>query len=75
MATKTRTARKPREYVVDEKGQRTAVLVPVAEYEALLEAAEDLADLRAADEARVEGGEAVPWEQVKAELRAKGILR
>jgi len=68
MATKTKAARKSREYVVDEAGRRTAVLVPLEEYEALLEAAEDLADLRAADEARAEGGEPIPLEVAEARL-------
>lgn len=75
METKTKTARrkKTRQFVVDEKNRRIAIVLPIEEYEALVEAAEDLADLQAADEARAEGG-AIPWEQVKAELRAKGKL-
>lgn len=40
-----------------------------------MEAAEDLADLRAADEARAEGGEGIPLEEVEARLRAEGKLR
>ncbi len=38
-------------YVTDEKGERVGVLLDVKEYERLVEALEDLADLRAADEA------------------------
>ena len=71
---KARTRKKQRQYLVDENGKRTGVVLSMREYKALLEAAEDLADLRAADEARAEGG-AIPWEQVKAELRAAGKLR
>jgi len=74
METETKAAKKSREYVVDEQGRRKAVLLPVEEYEALIEAAEDLEDIRAADAARAEGGEPIPWEQVKAELRAEGKL-
>jgi prevent-host-death family protein len=74
MAT-AKTARKSRQFVVDEKGRRTAVVLPIEEYEALMEAAEDLADLRAADEARAEGGEGIPLEEVEARLRAEGKLR
>jgi PHD/YefM family antitoxin component YafN of YafNO toxin-antitoxin module len=37
-------------YVTDEKGERIGVILDVQEYERLLEALEDLADLRAADE-------------------------
>ena len=38
-------------YVTDEKGERIGVILDVKEYERLMEALEDLADLRAADEA------------------------
>ena len=38
-------------YVTDEKGERVGVNLDVREYERLMEALEDLADLRAADEA------------------------
>jgi hypothetical protein len=38
-------------YVTDEKGERVGVILDVREYERLMEALEDLADLRAADEA------------------------
>jgi PHD/YefM family antitoxin component YafN of YafNO toxin-antitoxin module len=38
-------------YVTDEKGERVGVILDVREYERLMGALEDLADLRAADEA------------------------
>ena len=38
-------------YVTDEKGERIGVILDLREYERLMEALEDLADLRAADEA------------------------
>lgn len=76
METKLKGARRrtKKQFVVDEKGRRTAVLLPIEEYDRLVEAKEDLADIRAADEARAEGGEPIPWEQVKEELRAAGKL-
>jgi hypothetical protein len=37
-------------YVTDEKGERVGVILDLREYERLIEALEDLADLRAADE-------------------------
>jgi len=72
---KTKPPKKTRQYLVDEKGQRTAVVLPIAEYEELIEAAEQLDDIRHLEKAKAEGGEPVPWEQVKAELRAQGKLR
>ena len=38
-------------YATDEKGERIGVILDLREYERLMEALEDLADLRAADEA------------------------
>lgn len=54
------------------RGRRVAAVVDADQLERLIEAAEDLADIRAAAEARArmaESGEApIPWEQVKADL-------
>ena len=36
-------ARTKKQYIVDEKGQKTAVILPIKEYEELLEDLEDLA--------------------------------
>jgi len=38
-------------YITDKSGERVGVILDVEQYNRLLEAAEDLADLRAADEA------------------------
>jgi PHD/YefM family antitoxin component YafN of YafNO toxin-antitoxin module len=74
MATATKTKKTTRQYLVDEKGRRTAIILPIKEYEALLEAAEDQEDLRLAEEARVEGG-GIPSEKLEKRLRAEGKLR
>jgi hypothetical protein len=37
------------QYIVDEKGKRVSVLVPVREYEKLVEAREELDDIRLYD--------------------------
>ena len=50
------------------------MVLPIEEYERLLAADEDLADLQAADEARAEGGEPIPLEVAEARLRAEGKL-
>jgi prevent-host-death family protein len=65
--TKTRARKKAKQFLVDEKGRRTAVLLPIEEYDRLVEAEEDLADIRAADEARAESGEDMPLEEFGAE--------
>jgi antitoxin Phd len=54
------------------RGRRIAAIVDADQLDQLIEAAEDLADIRAAHEARAEmarTGEApIPWEEVKADL-------
>ncbi len=56
-------------YITDEAGKLRGVIFGIEEYERLLEALEDLQDLRAADEAlrEIERGEdtPVPWERIK----------
>jgi hypothetical protein len=51
------------QYVTDENGNRVSVLLPLREYEALLE---DLADLK--DALKVQDEPSIPWETVKEEL-------
>lgn len=74
MSTKARTPDKSRQYLVNEQGQRTAVVLSIREYEELMDAAEQLDDIRHLEKGKAVAGEAVPWEQVKAELRTKGTL-
>jgi prevent-host-death family protein len=53
------------------RGLRVAAVIDADDLDRLISAAEDLADIEAAREARTEladGDEAVPWEQVKADL-------
>jgi hypothetical protein len=51
------------QFIVDEKGNRTAVILDIKLYEELLEAAEELDDIRAYDEAEARNEEAIPFEQ------------
>ena len=59
-------------YVTDENGKRVEVIMPVEEYERLVEAIEDLEDVRLYDEAKAEiereGSEPIPWEKMRAEI-------
>ena len=57
------------QFVVDEKGEKVAAIIPIEEYHELME---DLEDLAAIAERRDE--ETVPWEEVKKELIANGLL-
>ncbi|MEX2289765.1 MAG: type II toxin-antitoxin system Phd/YefM family antitoxin [Mycobacteriales bacterium] len=54
------------------RGKRVAAVIDAEDLERLLELAEDMADIRAAEAARAEmratGESPIPWEQVKADL-------
>jgi PHD/YefM family antitoxin component YafN of YafNO toxin-antitoxin module len=55
---------KPTQFLTNEKGEKVAVVIPIKEYEQLLEELEELDDIRAYDEAKASGEVAVPLEQV-----------
>jgi PHD/YefM family antitoxin component YafN of YafNO toxin-antitoxin module len=60
------------QYVVDENGERVSVILPIEEYERLIEALEDLEDARAADEVRAAvargDDEFIPYEQAREDV-------
>ncbi|MBT3379078.1 MAG: hypothetical protein HN742_20495 [Lentisphaerae bacterium] len=57
------------DYVVDEQGNRKAVVVPMGEWRQIVEALEELDDVRAYDEVKRYPSDAVPFEQAVLELR------
>ena len=57
------------QYIVDEKGQKTAVVLPVDEYEELLE---DLHDLAVIADRRDEP--TVSFEELRKSLKEDGLL-
>ena len=56
------------QYIVDQHGNRTAVLIDVQYYEKLLEALEEIESIRAYDEAKTSGDEIVPFAQAVEEI-------
>ncbi len=62
---------KPPEYIVDEQGKRTKVILDIEEYEKLLEELEELEGIRACDEAKALGEEAIPLEQAIEEIERR----
>jgi hypothetical protein len=58
---------KPR-YIVDDRGEKTAVILDISEYKKLLEEAEELEAIRAYDAAKAAGDEAIPFEQAISEI-------
>lgn len=59
----------PVKYITDEGGERTAVVLPISDYEKLLE---DLEDLAVAAERRDEP--TIPHEQFVSELKRDGLV-
>jgi len=57
------------EYVVDGQGRRKAAVVPMTEWELILEALEELDEIRAYDEAKSYPSDAVAFEQAVLEIR------
>ena len=56
------------QFVVDESGNRTAVLLGIERYSELLEAQEELESIRACDEAKASNDEAIPFAQAIKEI-------
>ena len=55
-------------YVVDEDGNRVGVILPMEEYQKLLEELDELESIRAYDTAKRSGDEAVPFDQAVREI-------
>ena len=56
------------QFVVDQTGKRTGVLLDVEYYERLLEALDEIESLRAFDEAKASGNEVIPFAQAVDEI-------
>lgn len=56
------------QYIVNEQQQATAVVLPVAEWQALLEDIEELDAIRAYDAAKADQSEIISFDQALAEI-------
>lgn len=63
-----RNGARSEQYVTDGAGKRVAVIVDLDRYEELLDAMEELDEIRAFDEAKAAADEAIPFEQAVAEI-------
>jgi PHD/YefM family antitoxin component YafN of YafNO toxin-antitoxin module len=57
------------QYIVDGRGRKKAVILPIAKYRQLREDLDDLASMADRDDEPT-----VSWEEVKRRLRADGLL-
>lgn len=58
-----------KQFIIDEKGNRSKVVLPINEYNRLVEEIEDLQDALDAAGAREEVGEAISWEDFKKKFK------
>ncbi|MHC1725082.1 MAG: hypothetical protein AB9866_03520 [Syntrophobacteraceae bacterium] len=56
------------QYLVDQEGNRRAVVVPISDWQRIVEALEELDDIRAYDEAKRDPSDAIPFEQAVTEI-------
>ena len=61
------------EYLVDAAGNRIAVVLPLAAWREIQEALEELADIRAYDEAKAHPSEPIPFEQAMREVHDSAV--
>ena len=62
------------QYLTDARGKKQAVLLPVAEYNRLMEEMEDLRDALVLDERARTATKFVPYDQVRRRLKRLGKL-
>ncbi len=55
-------------FIIDDQGERVAVVLDINEYNLIVEDLEELDDIRAFDEAEASGEAAIPAEQAFAEI-------
>jgi hypothetical protein len=57
------------EYLVDEEGNRKAVVISIPEWQQIVQQLEELDDILAYDEAKSQPSDAIPFEQAVSEIR------
>jgi PHD/YefM family antitoxin component YafN of YafNO toxin-antitoxin module len=57
------------QYVIDENQRKSAVILPLAEWEQIVEEMEELEDIRAYDAAKSDNQESIPFEQAVREIQ------
>lgn len=60
--------KEPTQFLTNEKGEKTAVVISIEEYQKLLEELEELEDIRAYDEAKASGETPVPFDEAVARI-------
>jgi PHD/YefM family antitoxin component YafN of YafNO toxin-antitoxin module len=59
------------EYMTDENGKRKAIVLPLSEWQRIIEAIEELEDIRAYDRAKARGSKPIAFESAVREIRSR----
>jgi len=59
------------EFVIDEKNEKKAVMLPFAEWQQVMEELEELDDIRSFDEAKSRPSDTVPFEEVAKKIERR----
>ena len=63
------------QYIIDKKGNRVSVIIPVTEFEIIMEELEELEDIRLYDEAKADNQSSIPadkaFEMIEAKRKSK----
>ncbi len=59
------------QFIKDEGGKKIAVLLPIDDYNRMLEQLEELDEIKAYDDAKVSDDEVVPFDQAIKEIESK----
>ncbi len=62
------------EYIVDDKSNKKAVVIPLSEWEYIVDEIEELDDIRAYDVAKMKTEDSIAFEQAVEEIKS-GIVR
>jgi len=57
------------DYLIDENGNKKAVVVPFSEWQKIKEALEELDDIRAYDQAKSKSSEPIPFDEAVQQIR------
>lgn len=59
------------QFIEDNQGQRIAVLMPIDQYNKMMEQLEEIDDIKAYDAAKANDDEVIPFDQAVNEIEAK----
>lgn len=59
------------QFITDNKGRKVSVILPIRDYNKMIEELEELEDIKAYDEAKSSGEESILFEQAFKEIEAK----